>query len=60
MTTVAPVAPEPAAQWFAEATASPPTLPGPGPAERRKPADDVRSGETERPAESCFLSRDAM
>ena len=41
-TTVAPVALEPAAQQFAEATANPPCLFDLGPAEGRKTVDEVR------------------
>jgi acetyl esterase len=48
-TTVAPVALEPAAQQFAEATANPPYLFDLSPAEGRKTAGEVQSGEIERP-----------
>jgi acetyl esterase len=40
---------EPAAQEFAEATASPPYLPDLGPVEGRKTVDEVQSGEIETP-----------
>ena len=48
-TAVAPVVLEPAAQEFAEATATPPYLFDLGPVEGRKTVDEVQSGEVEKP-----------
>ena len=49
LTNVAPVVLEPAAQEFAEATASPPYLFDLGPAEGRKTVDEVQSGQIAKP-----------